>query len=581
MIEPRYSNLNELFASRVFRIPKYQRFYSWEQKQRKDLLDDIDALQERGDEEHHFMATIVCFRTKERKPIGVKIYDLYDVVDGQQRLTTIIILLKCIHLLLEEGSDEWRDIADTLVKKDGHLVLLQTNNANERLFHAFIKDGRSPEDEGLKTAADRRLRDAIKECRDFVAAWKETHGTVLSLLNLILYRLGFVVYDTEKGSLVYTIFEVLNSRGLAVDWLDKCKSVLMGKAFELAGSSEAADAQIGRLNDIWTDIYQELAKENLSGSEVLRFAATLHLSESNVSRLLSDDASLEKIRGYCSRADATVQVSEWLLDVTKKLVKLRGEVFYDAVAYITQARLLAVAIMTTDKLSKDERTKALDQWERVTFRIFGLFDKDSRTKVGEYTRLAIAVMKGEDGASSSEELMESLAELGFDHSPIHAVKEALRPHDFYQKRQDACRYLLWRYEEHLAENAGPHATVSDEAKLALWKNNAADTIEHVYPQIPDPGGPWHRKMREGDRGRARPVEQHVHRLGNLVLLRPPLNVLAGNKGFAEKKTIYKQEQLRMLSEEIRKCSDWTLKEIKEREERIAKWAVERWSDLEQ
>ncbi len=59
MIEPKYYTLNTLFADRVFRIPRYQRFYSWQKKQREDLFNDILQLAEKGEDRHHFMATIV------------------------------------------------------------------------------------------------------------------------------------------------------------------------------------------------------------------------------------------------------------------------------------------------------------------------------------------------------------------------------------------------------------------------------------------------------------------------------------------------------------------------------------------
>ncbi len=65
MIEPRYGVLQTLFADRVFRIPHYQRFYSWQTRQREDLFNDLRKLAEGGQDQHHFMATIVCHRTAE------------------------------------------------------------------------------------------------------------------------------------------------------------------------------------------------------------------------------------------------------------------------------------------------------------------------------------------------------------------------------------------------------------------------------------------------------------------------------------------------------------------------------------
>src|SRR5271163_492492 len=115
MIEPRYGVLQTLFADRVFRIPHYQRFYSWQKRQRADLFDDLERLANRTDDQHHFMATIVCHKTNETKDVGASQYRVYDVVDGQQRLTTLIILLKSIELSLPEGSETRLDLAKMLV----------------------------------------------------------------------------------------------------------------------------------------------------------------------------------------------------------------------------------------------------------------------------------------------------------------------------------------------------------------------------------------------------------------------------------------------------------------------------------
>jgi uncharacterized protein with ParB-like and HNH nuclease domain len=168
MIEPRYGVLQTLFADRVFRIPHYQRFYSWRKRQRDELFVDIEKLVVSGEDQHHFMATIVCHRTAETRDVGAAQYRLHDIVDGQQRLTTLILLLKSIELALPALSDDRQDLAKTLVKRDGHLILLQTNNANEFNFNRFRREGAVPSDSELKTHSDRNLASAIQECREFI-----------------------------------------------------------------------------------------------------------------------------------------------------------------------------------------------------------------------------------------------------------------------------------------------------------------------------------------------------------------------------------------------------------------------------
>jgi hypothetical protein len=80
------------------------------------------------------------------------------------------------------------------------------------------------------------------------------------------------------------------------------------------------------------------------------------------------------------------------LDVATKLVERYANTQLDAVTDILQARLLAVAIKSAAGVSQEKKIKLLDQWERVTFRIFGLFGRDSRTKVGDYVRIGFKIV---------------------------------------------------------------------------------------------------------------------------------------------------------------------------------------------
>jgi len=140
------------------------------------------------------------------------------------------------------------------------MLLLQTNNPNQHIFDTFLRDGQKPRKEDVRDYADRNLMDAIRDSETFIEEkWKHNKGDEISLLKAIKNRLGFVVFDTEDSKIVYKVFEVLNSRGLAVDWLDKCKSVLMGRAFELAKSPDAARSAIESIQALWGNIYDEIA----------------------------------------------------------------------------------------------------------------------------------------------------------------------------------------------------------------------------------------------------------------------------------------------------------------------------------
>lgn len=574
MIDPRYDTLQVLFADRVFRIPPYQRFYSWQTKQREDLFSDLLKLAKRPEDQHHFMATIVCYKTAEITPIGTAQYRLYDVVDGQQRLTTLILLLKCIELSLPEGSPDREDLGRILVKRDGHLILLQTNNANAHIFNRFIREGIKPTVDEIRTHSDRTLAVAVLSCTKFLQKWNTTRNT-LELMRLILHRLGFVVYDTEDSRVVYTLFEVLNSRGLAVDWLDKTKSVLMGKAYELCESALTQLAEIENLQKIWSKIYVELAKDDIPGDEILRIAATLYYGPGQGKPRPAEE-SLELLRNECRLPTSPSQISERLLDVARKLASLYAKVQLGAVTDIFQARLLAVAILSAPGVDEQERGKLLDEWERVSFRIFGLFGKDSRTKVGDYVRVGYRIVTNHIETRTFNQIMGALHDLGSEYPVDKAVDEGLVKKDFYES-PEACRYLLWNYEEYLRTVAGPGATFDEQDRAAIWNERASDSIEHVFPQNPSPDSCWAGMMHRGD-GVEEPVQHHVGRIGNLLLLPVVLNSEAQARPFEEKKKTYCKHNLRMI-EEIASRSDWNLESIEQREAKITEWAKKRWSDV--
>ncbi|MES1189525.1 MAG: DUF262 domain-containing HNH endonuclease family protein [Steroidobacter sp.] len=574
MIDPRYYTLNVLFADRVFRIPPYQRFYSWQPKQREDLFSDLIKLAQRPEDQHHFMATVVCHKTTEIMPIGTAQYRLYDVVDGQQRLTTLILLMKCIELALPQDSPDREELGRILVKRDGHLILLQTNNANALLFNRFIREGKKPGKEELLTHSDANLASAITDCVKFLAKWSETRIT-LDLMRLVLHRLGFVVYDTEDTRIVYTLFEVLNSRGLAVDWLDKTKSVLMGKAYELGTSPLAQAAQIEELQKVWSQIYINLSSEDIPGDEILRITATLYYGPGQGKPRPADE-SLELLRKECKSQNSPSLISERLLDVTKKLTWLYGNAQLAAVTDILQARLLAVAIMSANALADQERSKLLDQWERVTFRIFGLYGKDARTKVGDYVKIGHRIVTNHIEMRTYNQIMTALRELGAEYPVDDAVNSGLIGKNYYES-PDACRYLLWNYEEALAKAVGQGATFDEQERTQIWKLRASDSIEHVFPQTPTDEPGWIGKMAIGDASEE-PIQRHVGRVGNLLLLPVSLNSEAKTRKFSEKKDIYRKHNLRMIGE-VTSEDDWTLKQIVDREEKIAKWAKSRWDNV--
>ena len=169
-----------------------------------------------------------------------------------------------------------RKLRELLVKQDDlSLILLQTNHDRSQYFADFLRSGEFPPVENAKTLADRELLRAIDECNSFVEEW----GDRIELLRIIKNQLTFIFHEIDDKAAVYTVFEVLNNRGLHVSWLDRLKNMLMSIAFEdnQGNSSE----HIYELHRIWGQIYEAIGLRQGSSTESLRFGGGTQVTGPN------------------------------------------------------------------------------------------------------------------------------------------------------------------------------------------------------------------------------------------------------------------------------------------------------------
>lgn len=557
-IQPQHLSLIDLLDKRLFTIPDYQRSYSWSTRQRQDLFDDIEEVWQEEEDSIHFMATVVC-RRLDRVKLGTERMTRLDIVDGQQRLTTLVILLNAIRFALaaEDEEDARRD-ADSLevllVKPHGdNLLLLQTNQDSSQFFSNYLRSGDNPEPTTAKTIADRHLLAAIKECKGFVENWPQDARNLLDLLALVKDRLTFILHEIADEKTVYTVFEVLNSRGIAVSWLDRLKSILMGLAFKL-DEDVTRNSLIQDLHTTWRDIYSTLGLRQGLSTEALRFAATLY-RKSRPSKPLGEQESVDELRNEATDAKSIRKVAQWVLKITQACDAVRSDVRQDAVTQITQARLLAVALHTRNFKKRSKREDLLTIWENVSFRIYGLYDRDARTGVGDYVRLAWDLINSE---ISEKDIRTRLLNIGSVY-PIDPAVDGLRGVNCYTDWTDDLRYLLFRYEQHLARER--RKEVDNIHWELVWAKNASLSIEHIRPQSEAP-------------------DSIKHTLGNLMLLPPGRNSQLGSKSPRDKAESYRETGFYQCSEvaDMLEESSWTKKACEKRERKILDWARQEWAD---
>ena len=104
--------------------------------------------------------------------------------------------------------------------------------------------------------------------------------------------------------------------------------------------------------------------------------------------------------------------------------------------------------------------------------------------MGDYVRMAAKIVTDDMEMRTYNQIMNGLQSLGFDYPIDGALAEGLIQKDCYEKSPEMCRYVLWLYEEHLAESLGSAATVDAYERNEIWGRRASDSVEHIFPQNP-------------------------------------------------------------------------------------------------
>lgn len=362
-----------------------------------------------------------------------------------------------------------------------------------------------------------------------------------------------IYHELTDEATVYRVFEVLNSRGLDVRWIDKTKSQLMSSLFEFVEDASRKDG-LSEMRKIWQDIYRILGLRQALGNEALRFAGTLSVASKPNRVLGEEDASIALIQRGGRELKTIIESAEWLRKVVRLVNDLNSDVRRAAVTKIAHARFLAIAIMLRG-FEKETQQELLNAWENVTFRIFALGGADTRNKVGEYVRLAYNVYVNQPSAN---EILGELRALGDGYD----IDDLLEGEGFwdncYEGWTEELRYLLFRYEEHLAEQAGEQINESQWNKI--WTVEPSRSIEHIVPQSAEP--------------------EFKHHLGNLIMLLPGMNSSLQDDPPKEKAAAYLSCGLRdtmVVGKRIKKTRTWNASQVKKRVGRIENFVRTEWA----
>lgn len=552
--------LPHIFENRLLTIPDYQRGYAWEKKQVEELLKDIDHLMNDGVALRHYTGTLVLSR-----PEGLNDGEFH-VVDGQQRLTTLVTLMR---MLSEHLPEVDRPAFNSLYLRRGEVGsdrAVLCLNSDTRLFfeRVVLGDGNTANEPATLEAHDRLL-----ESRKLIGKWLAERlnagVAVVDIRKAIETELGFLVYAPKEDAETGIMFEVINNRGKPLSELEKVKNYLIYCCVKLSATTLR-----GSIDADWSGILRDLntAKKTSPSDEgaFLRYCVAVHfkLNKSDsqygydeLKKLMALDEAIKDSESKKSAIERITAFVHFIKIAALWYSRLYGQQYKgldsELVAVLNQLRsqeqqasIMPLFLALVIKLEgKGHRLISLLRLlEVLNFRVYMARNMTARNDTGQgdlywyasryYHDELLAELAEHDkklGKQPIESQEDALEYFLVEFVLWHAADERFRnsfvlesesPDDFY--RWGGLRYFLMNYEAKLQ----PNKTIPIEKILLSRKEGkSADylSVEHL----------WATENRNLDGENNRIVDKfEKRRLGNFVLLELRLNI-QGSKDSLELK----------------------------------------------
>ncbi len=597
-MEKDLQNLNQIFNKKFFRIPDYQRGYSWGKQQLEDFWEDLELLSNTG---YHYTGMLTYEKMKSPKDEDdVKLkteysYEPYYIVDGQQRFTTISILLKCIlnkfdddELIIDETKKDWEKkyLYKEIEGYEYYLFGYETDNPSNYYFkNKILEKEASDEENKQETIYTHNLSFAKKY---FIKHLKDFDKVALKkLFRKLTNQLKFNIYEVDDDIEVFVTFETMNNRGKSLSKLELLKNRLIYLSTKISDDDGVDKVKLRtEINDTWKTIYNSLGKninnildddDFLYNHWIMYFAGYKRNVGSEYSKFLLNEKftirdilngklSGKFIKDYVMSLRISIKSYFYINNPTFKNELInkypQSTIYLEKLNRLSFSSFLPLIMSTINKnISDKELIKILKTIEGFVFVIFKLNRYISTYKNSKFFNYA---NKYEQGNISLEEINKEIKELqeeSFDMTYFkNYINKRFNNGKGYYDWYGELRYFLFEYELHLKNEVGNNEDKIDWENFTNLKKDSL-SIEHIFPQ---------------SKAKTKELQLLCHSLGNLVPLSVSINSKLQDKDFK----IKKEERFKngSLSErELCEYDDWNKEQIKERGLNLLNFMSERWN----
>jgi uncharacterized protein with ParB-like and HNH nuclease domain len=557
-----------------YHVPKFQREYTWGRNNWEVLLDDINE-----NDPGYFVGSIIV--VNDRPDLRPNEEKVYQVIDGQQRLTTLALLLAAIYKRYNEIRDELEqddeDMDDFTIKLNSiHGKLIKSkksfyDNENGGFIDGkqmrFLRVQPSTQSHNLddfkyvlsriklltntsppKHYGNRLIAKAFRYFYDNIPENKEGLDELLNKINSLI----FIHISVSSQADAFTLFETLNNRGVPLSPIDIIKNSL------LAALERQNNQDIDSSYDQWQELLSHIPdfdnqirflRQNYNAFKVYPEIKQVNITKATRSNIIHiyekqiKSNALNTFNNLLSKAElygkliGTTQEEDHI--VAEKMNELN---------YVGAASSYTLLLYLLDNRSKLKNPETLAETIEFLLKYYVRRNVTDIPNTRDLDAINMEVVekcneeKNEAGFITTDTIISShLLNSKARPATIEDFKRYLND-DLFANNVGMTRYLLWKLDA-ISHNR--------EYKPDFWKRNPNNdtyiwTIEHILPQgknIPDE---WVNMIAEGNREEAENIQSKwVHKLGNLTL--SAYNPNLSNKSFNEKQT---KAQKNVLNEEL-------------------------------
>ncbi len=578
-------NLDGVIEKGVFEIPSYQRGYAWQERQLKDFWNDLEHVSKLGDK-FHYMHSLTLRELENEFESSA-----FEIIDGQQRLATSLILLGLLAKITQNKDPKY-----SLINLEP--ILSYKYYGLSEAFRAITE-----EEKDLKSF---KTSFYAKNLIDAYAFFKEKIsdtpvGTLEKMFDALIKKMLFSVVGLNDNRIdPFSSFETINNRGKDLSTLELFKNRLHFVAHKICDGKKLEKLQ-QEINNTYTLIYHDLRHfkdDHLEGflkhfvayyyGEKGDFKKRLLEMEFNAHQRYTDntnfDDEYEKIDellfylSYSSKVwnflhtldEKAITLKEFKIEITPKMHTLldkmrRLNALSDNAFLPLLLSLLTIQLVgrsaNEQPYTTQELEGLLEYLERFGFLIYGVAGKN--TAKNEWIELAFIAFRayryGEE--NTAIEKLPTLEKSFFNrqgNSALELLEESIHSKKNTEKWYQwgkALNYLLYEYELH----HNPETTLNFDSSI--------ESIEHILPQKPDQG--YSAKEKNWAKN-----PHVVHALGNLLLIPKNANSSLSNKPFEEKRKQYLKGSY--SKKEVAKNASFGVVQIKERSEKLLDFLIARY-----